>query len=74
MKKHALTLSGLTLMVLAFAWNVLFVDQAVPHDANIGAGILFTFGIAVVIAGVATTWTQRTSASPPPPGTPSVSN
>ncbi len=66
-KKHALTLSGLVIMIVAFAWSVLFVDEAVPNDANIGAGILFIFGIAVVIAGVATTWARRTSAAPPPP-------
>lgn len=63
-KKHALTLSGLVIMVFAFAWSVLFVDEAVPNDANIGAGILFIAGIAVVIAGVATTCAMQPCSRP----------
>lgn len=69
-KKHAITLVGLAVMISAFAWNILVVDENVPNDANIGAGILFIFGIAVVIAGVAATWSRRTLGAPPPPGAP----
>ena len=66
-KRHAVTLLGLATMVSAFAWNSLSVDETVPNDANIGAGLLFLVGIGVVITGLAIQWSRRTSAETPPP-------
>ncbi len=66
-KKHAVTLGGLAIMVGAFAWNNLAVDETVPNDANIGDGLLFLVGIGVVIAGLAIQWNKRQSGPTPPP-------
>jgi len=68
MKKHLLTLAGVAIMVSAFIWNLFPSDSNVPNDANIGAGILFIFGCAIVIAGLSRTWARRSSARPPAPG------
>ena len=67
MRKYAVSIIGLIVMVAAFAMNVLMVDESVPNDANIGAGLLFMLGVGIVIAGLAMVWDRRSSAAPPPP-------
>jgi hypothetical protein len=55
-------------MAISFIWSFFPSDSNVPNDANIGAGVLFIFGGAVVIAGLSGTWARRSSAMPPAPG------
>lgn len=66
-KKHVVTLAGVAVMAIALAMSTFMVDERVPNDSNIGAGILFLAGIAIVIAGVAMAWSRRSSLTPPPP-------
>jgi hypothetical protein len=68
MKKHLLTHAGVAMMVIAFIWSLFPSDSNVPNDANIGAGVLFIFGGAIVIAGLSRTWARRSSVMPPAPG------
>ena len=67
MKKHGLSLAGVLIMAISVIWSFFPSDSTVPNDANIGAGVLFMFGVVVVIAGLAMAWARRSSATPPPP-------
>lgn len=66
-RNYRVVLLGVVTMIVAFVWSVLGVDDSVPNDANIGAGLLFLAGIGIVIVGLAMRWVRRTSSTPPPP-------
>ncbi len=56
-------------MAIAVVWGIVDVDENVPNDANIGAGLLFMVGVALLFVGLIVVWTRRPEAanSPPPP-------
>lgn len=67
LKRFAVAIAGMMTMVAAMVWNLVDMDANVPNDANIGAGLLFMAGIAIVIVGLALVWSRRNDTSPPPP-------
>lgn len=67
MKSCRISLVGVAVMVGAFIWSLFPADSAVPNDANIGAGVLFIAGAAVVIAGLAHRHAAKSQPVPPAP-------
>lgn len=65
-KRYAVALAGVIVMATAFAWNAWAADETVPNDANIGAGLLFMTGIAIMIVGLTLVWSRRNRQPNPP--------
>lgn len=67
--RFGIAVAGLTTMAIAVVWGIVDVDENVPNDANIGAGLLFMVGVALLFVGLIVVWTRRPEAanSPPPP-------
>ena len=64
--KYWLTIAGLVLAIAGLALAILTPASEVPNDPNIGAGILFLFGLIFIGVGVLQAWlVRRTEAQMP---------
>ena len=70
--KYWLVVAGMVLLITGVGLSIFTPASDVPNDPNIGAGILFLFGLIALGVGVLQAWlVRRTDAqaanSPPPP-------
>ncbi len=57
--KYWLSITGLVLIITGVGLSLFTPASEVPNDPNIGAGILFLFGLIALGVGVLQAWLMR---------------